>query len=181
MLAHRQPNLGVVLENVNDPHNIFAVMRTCEAVGVGKLYIIHTLKNLQWRRGRTTSGKAMKWIDFALYSTIEECMQEVRASYEVILTSDLHSGATDLYDCDLTRSTALVFGNEHHGISLEMRQWADGNFIIPMVGVTPSLNISVACAVTLYEAYRQKKQAGHYDQPALTEQQINATLRQWRK
>ncbi len=62
---------------------------------------------------------------------------------------------------------ALVFGNEHDGVSEEIRALADGNFVIPQVGMIRSLNISVACAVSLYEAFRQKKAAGHYNQTRL--------------
>lgn len=75
--------------------------------------------------------------------------------------------AVSLYSLDLTGRVALVFGNEHEGVSEELRARADGNFIIPQVGIIQSLNISVACAVSIYEAYRQKSAAGHYDQPKL--------------
>ena len=70
--------------------------------------------------------------------------------------------AVSLHDVDLTRPIALVFGNEHSGVSDEIRALADGDLIIPQVGIIQSLNISVACAVTLYEAFRQKTIAGHY-------------------
>jgi tRNA (guanosine-2'-O-)-methyltransferase len=79
----------------------------------------------------------------------------------------LGESSVGLYKLDLTRPTALVFGNEHSGVSDEIRALADGNFLIPQVGIIQSLNISVACAVTLYEAFRQKEQAGHYDRQDL--------------
>lgn len=179
MLNHRQPNLGVVLENVKDQHNIFAVLRTCEAIGVGKVHIIHEMKNLEWYVGRATSGKSLKWIEYELYTDVQTCMQEVVATYDQILTTHMKQTATQLHETDLTSSTVLVFGNEKRGVSAEMLRYATGNFIIPMMGITQSLNISVACAVSLYEAFRQKKRAGHYNQPALTEQQINALLTQY--
>ena len=62
---------------------------------------------------------------------------------------------------------ALVFGNEHAGVSEEFREVADGNFIIPQMGIIQSLNISVACAVSIYEAMRQKIKAGHYEKASL--------------
>lgn len=179
MLHNRQPNLGVVLENVKDQHNIYAVLRSCEAIGVGKVYIIHEMKNLEWYVGRASSGKSLKWIEYELYSDIDTCMAEVTSTYDQILTTHMHKSATPLHETDFTPSTALIFGNEKLGVSEEMMRYATGNFLIPMMGMTQSLNISVACAVTLYEAYRQKKQAGHYDQPGLTEQQINAFIEQY--
>ena len=77
------------------------------------------------------------------------------------------------------KNIALVFGNEHSGVSEEIRQLADGNFIIPQVGIIRSLNISVACAVTLYEAFRQKTLAGHYNQKALEDVRYEQLLKEW--
>lgn len=79
-----------------------------------------------------------------------------------------------MYAVDFTRPLALVFGNEHSGVSDEIRVKADGNFVIPQVGIIQSLNISVACAVTLYEAFRQKEKAGHYQGHP---QEVEARLR----
>ncbi|MBK5273053.1 MAG: RNA methyltransferase, partial [Bacteroidia bacterium] len=91
----------------------------------------------------------------------------------------LSTDAVSLHDVDLTRSIALVFGNEHSGVSDEIRSLADGNFIIPQVGIIRSLNISVACAVTLYEAFRQKTLAGHYDNPKLADESFKQLLEGW--
>jgi tRNA (guanosine-2'-O-)-methyltransferase len=96
------------------------------------------------------------------FDQADACFAAVRHRYERILTTHLGESSVGLYQLDLTRPTALVFGNEHSGVSDEIRALADGNFLIPQVGIIQSLNISVACAVTLYEAYRQKDQAGHY-------------------
>ncbi len=84
-----------------------------------------------------------------------------------------------IYEVDLTQSIALVFGNEHLGVSDEVISLADGNFVIPQQGIIRSLNISVACAVTVYEAYRQKKIAGHYDQPSLPIDKRDLLFNEW--
>ena len=84
-----------------------------------------------------------------------------------------------MHQLDLTKSIALVFGNEHSGVSDEIRQLADGNFVIPQAGIIQSLNISVACAVTLYEAYRQKILAGHYEHKKLDDARYNELLKEW--
>ena len=84
-----------------------------------------------------------------------------------------------MHELNLTESVALVFGNEHSGVSDEIIAMADGNFIIPQVGIIKSLNISVACAVTLYEAFRQKSIAGHYEQPKLKGEQLDTLKKDW--
>jgi tRNA (guanosine-2'-O-)-methyltransferase len=84
-----------------------------------------------------------------------------------------------LHDIDFTESVALVFGNEHAGVSEEIIAMADGNFIIPQMGIIQSLNISVACAVSIYEAMRQKKNAGHYDKQRLDDGTFNTLLNEW--
>jgi tRNA (guanosine-2'-O-)-methyltransferase len=84
-----------------------------------------------------------------------------------------------LHDINFTESIALVFGNEHAGVTEEFRALADGNFIIPQMGIIQSLNISVACAVSIYEAMRQKMNAGHYNQASLPKEQMDNLLTQW--
>ena len=84
-----------------------------------------------------------------------------------------------MYEINFTESVALVFGNEHSGVTEECRNLADGNFIIPQMGIIQSLNISVACAVTIYEAMRQKTIAGHYTTPHLPKTQMDQLMQEW--
>ena len=162
VLAKRQSNLTVVLENVTDPHNISAVMRTCDAVGVQDLYILNSRIGLHEKWGAKSSSSAAKWLTVHQFTSAEECFAKLRQRYRKIYTTQLSSDAVSLYNLDFKESVALVFGNEHSGVSEEILKFADGNFLIPQVGIISSLNISVACAVSLYEAYRQKELAGHY-------------------
>jgi tRNA (guanosine-2'-O-)-methyltransferase len=106
-------------------------------------------------------------------------LQELKKKYEKIFTTHLSSDAVSLYEVDLTENVALVFGNEHDGVSEELRNLCDGNFIIPQVGMIRSLNISVACAVTLYEAFRQKQKAGHYQKQKLTDKEYTSLSNEW--
>lgn len=162
VLAKRQPDLTVVLENVFDPHNISAVMRTCDAVGIQEIFILNTKIPRHKKWGAKSSSSAAKWLTVHQFDDLEACMKVLRSRYSKVLTTHLSSDAVSLHAIDFTGSIALVFGNEHSGLSDEMREAADGNFIIPQVGIIQSLNISVACAVTVYEAFRQKELAGHY-------------------
>ncbi len=179
VLQQRQCNLTVVLENVNDPHNISAVMRTCEAVGIQDVYILNTQIPEHKKWGSKSSSSALKWLTIYQYTDVSKCFLELRKNYQYIYTTHLDSNAVNLYDIDLTESVALIFGNEHEGVSEELIHLADGNFIIPQVGVIQSLNISVACAVAIYEAYRQKKIAHHYDAPSLSKERINKLMIEW--
>lgn len=164
--ARRQTNLCVVLENVHDPHNIGAVMRSCDAVGVRELFVLYTESHLDEERielGKRSSSGARKWLDIHLYTSVDACFQAVRERYDYVWATHLGASYQSLYELDLTQSTALVFGNEHDGLSEATLSHTDGNFIIPQMGMVQSLNISVACAVSLYEALRQRQVANMYD------------------
>jgi len=179
VLNKRQNDITIVLENVFDPHNISALMRTCDAVGVQELYVLNTKIPRHKKWGAKSSSSAAKWLTVHQFEDSQDCFSTLRKRYSKILTTHLSSDAIDLYDIDFTNSVALVFGNEHSGVSEEIRSLADGNFIIPQAGIIRSLNISVACAVTLYEAYRQKKIAGHYNQKKLDDVMYTELLKEW--
>ena len=179
VLNKRQGDITIVLENVFDPHNISAVMRTCDAVGVQDIYILNTKIPPHKKWGQKSSSSAAQWLTVYQYENAAECFSSLRNRYSSILTTHLSGDAVGLYQLDLTKSIALVFGNEHSGVSDEIREMADGNFMIPQVGIIQSLNISVACAVTLYEAFRQKNLAGHYDQRRLDDIRYSELLDEW--
>lgn len=179
VLKLRQRGLTVVLENVFDPHNISAVMRTCDSVGIQDIYVLNTKipKHKKW--GEKSSSSAAKWLTIHQYEDVTACFNALHNAGYKIITTWLGEGSVDLYDMDFTRPLAIVFGNEHSGVSDEIRELADGNMMIPQAGIIQSLNISVACAVTLYEAYRQKEAAGHYSQQNLSTQRYDELWKQW--
>src|SRR4051812_4115634 len=179
VLAKRQPNLTVVMENVMDPHNVSAVMRSCDAVGIQDIYVISNKAPRPKKWGAKSSSSAAKWLTIHQFDNVQDCVVQLRKEYSSILTTHLSSEAISLYSIDFTGSIALVFGNEHEGVSEEMRNLADGNFLIPQVGIIQSLNISVACAVSIYEAFRQKSNAGHYKQSSFPEQRKGVLMQQW--
>ncbi len=179
VLNNRQSNLTIVLEDVQDPRNVTAVMRTADAVGIQDIYVINTGRPNIKKFGYKSGSSAGKWVTLHQFTDTEACFEALRQRFDVILTTHLSSDAIDLYSIDFTQSVALVFGNEQEGVSEKARALADGNFIIPQVGMVQSLNISVACAVSIYEAYRQKKQAGHYEQSTMPAEQFNLLKEQW--
>ncbi|MFB6454472.1 TrmH family RNA methyltransferase [Chitinophaga sp. Hz27] len=179
VLNKRQANLTVVLENVEDPHNISAVMRTCDAVGIQEIYVLNNKAPRHKKWGHRSSSSADKWVTAYQFDDLEACVTALRSKYDKIMATHLAHDAVSLYDIDFKGSVALVFGNEHFGVSEEMLAKVDGNFLIPQMGIIKSLNISVACAVSIYEAMRQKMLAGHYDKRGLPEARYNELLEQW--
>ncbi|MBA3828989.1 MAG: RNA methyltransferase [Taibaiella sp.] len=180
VLNHRQPDLTVVMENVHDPHNISAVMRTCDAVGIQELFILNTVIRPHNKFGKKSSASAANWLTIHTFDNTEACIAELKKRGMMIYATHLGGQAHSLYELNLTQPVALVFGNEHAGVTEECLKYCDGNFIIPQVGMVQSLNISVACAVTLYEAYRQREIAHHYTgTPMLPPEQFDKLANKW--
>lgn len=180
VLSYRQPDLTVVMENVHDPHNIAAVMRTCDAVGIQEIFVLNTQIAMHKNFGKKSSASATGWLTIHEFDNTEACIKAVRQRYTKIYATHLGEQAHSLYDLKLIEPVALVFGNEHAGVTAKCLSHCDGNFIIPQVGMVQSLNISVACAVTLYEAFRQRQIAGYYSGiTRLPDQQYNGLAEKW--
>jgi len=165
----RQSDWTVILENVSDWHNIGAVMRTCDAVGIGDMYVVYS--DLDYRPdkiglGKRTTAGSRKWFQVHYFEDLEACFELVRQQYGRIFTTYLEDGQTSrsVYELDLVQPGAYLFGNESDGVSEQAARMSDENFIIPQQGMVGSLNISVACAVTLFEGMRQRLEAGRYPQ-----------------
>ncbi len=180
VLAYRQPDLTVVLENIHDPHNVSAVIRSCDAVGVMRVELLYTCEGFP-AIGKRSSSSADKWLEKRKHKSVDDCYAILRSEGFVVCATRLEPSSVSLYDIDLTRKVALVFGNEHRGVSNEAAQSADVCFRIPMFGMLQSLNVSVACAVSLYEALRQRLAKGQLDSPKLSSQEIRMAYHQWIK
>lgn len=171
-------DLTVILENVHDPFNIGAVLRSCDSVGIREVFVVYTDPSLLTNRlsiGRRTAMGTQKWVDVHLYTDLDFCMETVRSRYDKIYSTNLSEDSKSIYDFDLTKNIALMFGNESDGLSQEILQHSDGNFLIPQWGMAQSLNISVACAITLYEAQRQRQTKGFYENNP-TDSEVQALL-----
>jgi tRNA (guanosine-2'-O-)-methyltransferase len=154
-------------------------MRTCDAVGIQDIFVLNTRMASHKKWGSKSSSSAYKWLSIHQHTRAEECFTQLRRQYPLVLATHLSKEATPLYEVDFTQSMALVFGNEHEGVSADIRMLCDGELIIPQVGMIQSLNISVACAVVLYEAFRQKEKAGHYGQRNLSDKQFGEIWYDW--
>ncbi|WP_456471018.1 TrmH family RNA methyltransferase [Caminibacter sp.] len=176
VLNTRQWTLRVFMDYVYSPHNLSAIVRTCDAVNVGKLYYRHQKKV---RLNNEITMGAHKWIFHEYVEDIEEFYKNIKEEgYQVVVTL-LDKDTVDFREVDYTKPTLVVLGNEVDGASEISVKYADKKVIIPMYGMSQSLNVSVANAVILYEAQRQRALKGMYDKPSLPPDLIEKTLRKW--
>ncbi len=177
-LRRRQPTLTVVLENIHDPHNVSAILRSCDAVGVLKVHFVYTIEEFP-SVAHTPAAGAHKWIEFERHTSIAACFDALQREGFQVLATRIDPGAASLYEHDLTKPTALVLGNEHRGISEDVTRLADRLIYIPMMGMAESLNVSVATAVCLFEAFRQRRERGMYDEPQLSPEALRSKELEW--
>jgi tRNA (guanosine-2'-O-)-methyltransferase len=180
VLSKRQPSLRVVIENIHDPHNISAIFRTCDAAGIPKVSLIYTIEKFP-KIEKKSSASAYKWIEREKFKSVEKCYNQLRKEKFKIYDSSLNSKAKNLYDLDFTKRVAIVFGNEHRGLSKEAEESADETFYIPMYGMVQSLNVSVSAAITIYEALRQRSLKGQYNKSVLSQKEFKKLMDEWIK
>lgn len=164
-LDRRQTDLTVVMENVRKPHNLAAVARTLEAVGGLEIHAITALTSI--RLTQMSAGGIKKWIKVNKHTSTEQGLKHLKQQGFQIVATCLSGNSKDYREIDYTKPTAILVGEELEGISEQAKQMADENISIPMTGMVQSLNVSVASALVLYEAYHQRMAAGLYDKRSL--------------
>lgn len=177
-VTRRQHSLKVVLENIHDPHNVSAIFRTCDAVGVPKVSLIYNHEQFP-KISRISSASANKWVQRERFSSVEECYSDLRKNGFKIYSSALTNYSKNLFELDFTEKVAVVMGNEHRGVSREACELSDEVFFIPMHGMVQSLNVSVATAVILYEIQRQRSIKGMYLESELNNDELNCIIDEW--
>ena len=164
VVARRQSGLVVVLEDIHDPHNAEAVLRTCDAFGVQDVYFIFEQEAYYNPRrvGKSTSASANKWLTLHVCRSTRDCLEALRAAgYQIVVTVVPDETTEDIFAADLTAPRlAVVFGNEHRGVSPAAVELAHRKMTIPMRGMVASLNISVSAAIFLFEITRQRLRSG---------------------
>ncbi len=163
VLKARQVDLTLCLEEVHKPNNVSAVIRTADATGVHKIHAVWP--NAQMRTLSHTSAGARNWVEVDTHNCVTEAIGNLKAQGMQVLVTNLSDTAVDFREVDYTKPTAIVLGSEKTGISKTALDLADQDIMIPMLGMVQSLNVSVASAVILYEAQRQRQAAGMYDNP----------------
>lgn len=177
-LKRRQFDLMVVLENIHDPHNVSAIFRTCDAVGIPKVSLVYTIEKFP-KIGKKSSASAFKWVEREKYNSIENCYSELRKDGFKIYASSISDDSKSIYELDLSQKVAIVLGNEHRGVSEEASQLADERIMIPMFGMVQSLNVSVAAAIILYESARQRIIKGKYDVSQISNSELDTLVELW--
>lgn len=160
VLARRQPDLTVLAERLHKPRNFSAIVRTCDAVGINEVHAVPGEEGLaiHWN----TSQGAEKWMNVRPHENLAAACGHLRKRGFQLVAAHLSGEARDYREIDYTVPTALVVGTELFGVSEEALAESDCQVMIPMKGMTQSLNVSVACAIVLYEAMRQRDQKGLY-------------------
>jgi tRNA (guanosine-2'-O-)-methyltransferase len=155
-VAERTRTLVVVLEAFCDPQNVNAVLRTCDAFGVQEVHVVEGLMK-PYDRNKKISKNADKWLDVVRWRSTADCLSALKARGFRVCATCLGEGSVPLGELSFAAPTALVFGNEHRGVSPEALALADARFAIPMRGFVQSLNVSVAAAVTLARAIERRE------------------------
>jgi len=175
-LARRQPDLTVFMDAVNKSHNVSAIMRTADAVGVHRL---HALATGALRRHHMIGGGAIDYVQLTLHSSTANALAALRGEGWRLVAAHAGSDARDYRDVDYTAKVAIMVGAELVGVSEEALAAADERAAIPMRGLGSSLNVSVAVGVMLLEAERQRSAAGLYGSSRLTTAEHDETLFEW--
>lgn len=160
MLATRQPDLTVCLEQVHKPHNVSAIIRTADAVGVHQVHAVWPTTRM--RTLVSSAAGSNSWVSVKTHRTIGDAVGHLKAQGMQILATNLSARAVDFREVDYTRPTCVLLGQEKTGITEEALALADRDIVIPMIGMVQSLNVSVASALILYEAQRQRQNACLY-------------------
>lgn len=177
-IRYTQPDLTLVLENIHDPHNVSAILRSCDAVGVRKVNLLYTFETFP-KIGKKSSASAYKWVERRNFKSVDECYGTLRKEGFLVAASVVSGESVSLFDFDMSGKVALVFGNEHRGVTADAAAAADKCFQIPMRGMVQSLNVSVACAITLYEALRQRIGSGDAGKSRLSDSDFEKMLDEW--
>ena len=166
ILDRRQTEITFFMDEVHKPHNLAAIVRTCDAIGIGEVHAVYpdALKGCH--------GIAMgsnRWVTTHTHKDLSSGLSQMKSEKKQILAAHFSNKAVDFRQVDYTKPTAILVGSEKFGVSDEAAELADEHILIPMLGMVQSLNVSVAAAIILYEAQRQRELAGLYNKRQLSE------------
>ena len=177
VLARRQPDLTVLMDGVHKSHNFSAILRSCDAAGVLEAHVVPPADGLALHHG--TSAGTRKWVRVRRYETVGAAALHLRGAGFRILAAHPSQGATDYREVDYKSPIALMLGAELEGVSDAGLALADADVRIPLEGMVHSLNVSVAAALLLFEARRQREAAGLYEETRLPPEEFERRLFEW--
>ena len=176
-LIQRQPDLTVLTADVHKTHNISAVIRTCDAIGIFQMHAVSP--NGEIRRHHMIAGGSQRWVDVKTHKNIDDAVQTLRNDGWLLAAAHPCANARDFREIDYTKKVAILLGSELDGLTLKTVQAADETIELPMEGMGASVNVSVAAAVILYEAQRQRRVAEMYTQSRLSRAVFETALFEW--
>ncbi|HEY5622339.1 MAG TPA: tRNA (guanosine(18)-2'-O)-methyltransferase TrmH [Gammaproteobacteria bacterium] len=177
VLSRRQPDLSILATDVHKPHNISAILRTCDAVGIHRIHAVST--GGEMRRHHMCAGGAGAWVDIEFHPDIGTATETLHAEGWTLLAAHPEAKARDYREIDYTRKVAIMLGSELDGLDPDAVAQADEVIALPIEGMVASLNVSVAAAVILYEAQRQRSAAGLYEVSRLDKDEFDRVLFEW--
>jgi len=189
VLSRRQTGFTLVMDNIWDPHNVSAILRSCDAFGLFRVHLYYTTekwpemdpaqapKAQKW--GAKSSASAQKWVERVSHDSVPEMLGGFAKAGMQVIRTGFSETAKPLHAFDFTRPTAVILSNEHRGSSPEIAEHVPEELYIPMQGMVQSLNVSVAAAVILYEMYSQRRRAGLYDTPELPPDELKRLALEW--
>ncbi len=177
VLNKRQPDLTVITDNVHKGQNLSAIIRTCDAVGVHRIHAVYETGQFGAHTG--TAMGSQKWVETCSYRSVSVPIVQLQKQGFQVLAAQPGKNSRDYREFDFTLPTAILLGAERDGVSAQAKAQVDGQLTIPMMGMVESFNVSVACAVILAEACRQRQQAGMYDRSRLPKDEFNKYLFEW--
>lgn len=163
VVSKRQRGFVLVLEDIHDPHNTAAILRSADAFGIYDIRLIFSLEKPYDPAsiGKSSSSSANKWMNFTCYTSTRECCADLKKKNYHIFATALHNDGISPYSYSFIEpSVAVVFGNEHRGVSEDAIRLSDTILTIPMSGMVESLNVSVSAACVMAEITRQRSASG---------------------
>ena len=176
-LARRQLDLTIITDQVNKAQNVAALIRTCDAVGVHNAHLVTPVEGFKEHK-RTARG-SQQWVNVVAHDNIESALKETKQQGMQLVSAHFSDDAVDYRTLDYTVPTALILGAEMHGVSPAAVAASDHQVVIPMLGMVHSFNVSVAAAIILLEAQRQRDLQGNYNRPQLMGLEYEQTLFRW--
>lgn len=177
LLTRRQTDITVFMDEVHKPHNLAAIVRTCDAIGIGEVHAVYPEGMLRECHG--TAMGSNRWVETRTHENLSQGLLPLQQSGMQVLAAHFSERAVDFRSIDYTKPTVLLVGSEKFGVSEQAAEIADQHVLIPMLGMVQSLNVSVASAIILYEAQRQRQEAGMYDERHLDDDTFERLRFEW--
>lgn len=176
-LSRRQPDLTIMLDRVNKAHNLSAVIRSAESVGLLEVHAasVGAVPEIS----KSPARGAAKWTRLVTHESTQDGLEALKKRGFLLVGADVGPDSVSFREVDYTQPTAIVMGAEKYGLSEDSRRLVDRLIHIPMMGLSGSLNVSVAAGLILYEAQRQRWEAGLYEDCRLAPDQFASLLFEW--